>query len=59
MVDKEAAHPNAEKARQAWPRSITWRLDTLSSMISENMEFSLLSHVEMADDDADCIAGVD
>ena len=52
--EKVAEHIRTENARQAWPRSITWRLDTLSSMIFENMEFSLFSHTIRADNAAGC-----
>ena len=49
MADKELAHTKAEKARQAWPISNTWRLVTALSSIEENKGFSLFSHEVMAD----------
>ena len=48
-ADNETAHTKAEKARQAWPISNTWRLVTVLSSTEENKELSLFSHILKAD----------
>ena len=48
-ADNETAHTKAEKARQAWPISNTWRLETALSSTEENKELSLFSHTWKAD----------
>ena len=42
--DTKDAHINAEKTKEAWPSSRTWRLDTPSSSTEEKNWFLRFSH---------------
>lgn len=48
--DTKDAHINAEKTKEAWPSSRTWRLDTPSSSTEEKNWFLRFSHNWIAED---------
>lgn len=51
--DTKDAHINAEKTKEAWPSSRTWRLDTSSSSTEEKNWFLRFSHKLKAECSAD------